>query len=54
MNRLFYTISTFLMDYKKYDLLLFKIEGISYSAKFTHNFFGMTSFSVCSSTSCRS
>lgn len=28
------------MDYKKYDLLLFKIEGISYSPKFTHIFFG--------------
>lgn len=27
------------MDNKKYDLLLFKIEGIFYSAKFTHNFF---------------
>ena len=28
------------MDNKKYDLLLFKIEGISYSPKFTHIFFG--------------
>lgn len=28
------------MDYKKYDLLLFKIEGISYSPKFIHIFFG--------------
>ena len=33
------------MDYKKYDLLLFKIEGISYSPKFTHNFFGDDVFS---------
>ena len=28
------------MDYKKYDLLLFKIECISYSPKFIHIFLG--------------
>lgn len=32
------------MDNKKYDSLLFKIEGISYSAKFTHTFFGENVF----------